>query len=482
MINSEEKIINRIAFLILSFILTVFLLITSATIVTNRFLLSSDGIIGSLRATNFHENIHEQIRDNLRDRIASAGLPYNVLDGDIMPYYIDVEMAAYRDSFIEEMTARRDSFTTEIIEHIDSPEEMIAYLDSFITEMTTYRDSLITEMAAYRDLIEEITAHTDSSEVVIEYLDLFTTEMTVHMDLFIEEMTARIILIEEMTAHVNSIEELSVLIDALTTEMTASMDSFIEEMTLHIDSFTTEMTMHIDSFTIETADANRDSVVSDDLPNTKRDLAGNLTHYINGHLLNLSLALDLDLTWIIDYGIIANLVGEIIEYSEIDDHLLDLGLTWAIENGIISDLVSEITDTYSDYFSSPFLVNIAQVSNMFVGNLWQFVTTGVVGIIITMGVIFFVSRHFAFRYFAFSFGTAALMMLASSLALSVWGGNRILGIVPEFVYDLVVIHIERTILSFLLVGTIIAILYVIFIIIHLLIHRKLHQTQVAATQ
>ena len=286
--DSEKKAASRFAFLFLSFLLAVFLSITSIITVINEFILSSNGVTGSLREVNFHEGAYAQFRSNLSDRLIPTGLPYSVLDG---------------------------AFT---------PEEM------------------------YEDL-----------------------------------------------------------------------NAYVEAM------------------------------FANDLPNIERDLIAQRLNY------------------------------------NIDNHLAELGLTQAdIEYGVIADLIGEIIDNYNDYVSSPLLAVFGRTSNMYAGFLRQIMMAGLAGALITVGIIIFSSRHFrylSFRYFAFSFGTAALMMMIVPIALRIWGGHHRLGISPEFVLDFIVAHIERSISSFLLVGAIFIVLYVIFITIFARLHRKLQQPQEVST-
>ena len=432
--------------MILSFLLAIFLFITSATIVTNRFVLNSDSIIGSLRTTNFHDDIYEQIRNNLSDRIILE------IPDEIIAYIESNEELAAHIGSIEELLAHIGSME-ELLALIESNEELMAHIESN-EELMAHIESN-EELMAHIESNEELLAHIESNEELLAHIES-NEELLAHIESN-EELLAHIESNEELTAHIESNEELAAHV-GLNEELAAHVESN-EEMAAQIESNEELIAQIVSQF-------------SDDLPtNSRMDLRESITYYINDHLLELGL------TWAVESGIIADLVGEIIDNSDIDNHLLELGLTWAIENGVIA----EIIDNYSDNFSSPSLDYIARFSNMFMSNLWRLVIIGLVGIIITMGIIYFVSRRFAFRYFAFGFGMAALMTIAGSLSLRIWGGNRILGVVPQFVYDLAVAHIERTILSFLLVGAIITLLYIIFIIIYVKSQRKPQQAQVAAT-
>jgi len=280
MSSLKKKFASRIASLILSFSLSMFLLIASAALVINGFILSRDSVIGSLREANFHEGAYEQLRSNLGDRLLPTGLPESILNG---------------------------AFT---------PDDMYDDLNAYLVSM-----------------------------------------------------------------------------------------------------------------------------FDNDLPNIERDLIAQRLNY------------------------------------NIDDHLDDIGLTRLdIEDGVITDLISEIIDNYNNYISSPLLAYIARTSNMFAGHLRLLMIAGLAGILITMAIIYFASRQLKYRYFAFSFGTAALMIMAGPLALRIWGPHHRLGIAPEFVYDFLVAHIERTISSFLLIGVLFIVLYLISIIISAKVHRKLQQT------
>ena len=166
--------------------------------------------------------------------------------------------------------------------------------------------------------------------------------------------------------------------------------------------------------------------------------------------------------------------------ANIDDYLLEIGLSRAeVGDEVIVEIVEAIIDDYNDYISSPIISYIARVRNLFSNHMRLLITMGLVATLITTGIIYLVSRHtkyFVFRYFALSFKATALMMITAPLVLRIWGGYRRVGISPEFVYNFVVTHIERTISSFLLGGAIFIILYLIFIAISARSRRKLLST------
>ena len=165
--------------------------------------------------------------------------------------------------------------------------------------------------------------------------------------------------------------------------------------------------------------------------------------------------------------------------DNIDYHLLEMGLSRAeVGDETIAEIVSAVIDNYNDYLRPPFLSYIARVRVVFSTHLRLLIAMGFVATLITTGIIYLVSRrakHFAFRYFALSFGATALMMTAAPLALRIWGGYRRVEISLEFVYNFVVRHIDRAIAAFLVVGAIFALLYLIFIIISARSRRKMLQ-------
>ena len=163
----------------------------------------------------------------------------------------------------------------------------------------------------------------------------------------------------------------------------------------------------------------------------------------------------------------------------IEYYLDEIGFTRKeVGYGAIDEVVEAIIDDYNHYLGSPFLSYIARVSNLFHGHLRQLMLVGLAGMLLTTIIIYLVSRrskHLTFKYFAFSFGTTALMIIVAPLALRIWGGYRRLAIGPEFVYNFIVTHIERTISTFLLVGAIFVVFYLIFILISARLQKKFQQ-------
>ena len=155
--------------------------------------------------------------------------------------------------------------------------------------------------------------------------------------------------------------------------------------------------------------------------------------------------------------------------DNIDYFLLSLGLTQSdVGYEVIAEVVDAIIADYNHYIGTPFLSYVTRVGNLFHGHLRQLVIAGIAGILITSGIIFLISRrnkHLIFRYFAFSFGAAALMLIVAPMALRIWGVHHRLGIGPEFVYNFIVTHIERSITSFFLAGLGFIAFYFIFIFI-----------------
>lgn len=280
MSHSEKTVENnKFASLILSFVLSIFLLITSATLIVNGFILSSNGVIGSLRQSNYHADVYAHLRDSIGDTLIPTGVPASILN---------------------------DAFTSD---------DVYADLNAYIVYM-----------------------------------------------------------------------------------------------------------------------------FANNLPNLQREAIAEILNANIGYFLY-------------ETGRSRSDVGE----------------------EAITGIVDAIIDNYNDYIGSPFLAYMARTSNLFGSYLQQLIIVGLVGMLITMGIIFLISRrfkHLAFRYVGFSFGTAALMVIAAPLALRIWGGHHRLGIGPEFVYNFVVTHIERSISAFLLIGSVFIALYLVFIIISGRLHRK----------
>ena len=162
--------------------------------------------------------------------------------------------------------------------------------------------------------------------------------------------------------------------------------------------------------------------------------------------------------------------------DNIDYYLLEIGLSRAeVGDEAIGEIVEAIINNYNDYIGSPLLSFIVRTSHLFNTYLRLLLVIGVVAILITMETIYLLSRrfkHLTIRYFAFSFGATAFMLIVAPLAVRIWGGYHRLGITPEFVYNFVVTHIDRTISSLLLVGAIFAGLYLLFIIISTILRRR----------
>jgi len=285
MSNSETKGKNRVVFLVLSFLLSVFLLITSATFIISGFVFSEDSVITSLRAVNFHDDVYEHLLYSIGDTLIPTGVPQHIIDDAVTP-------------------------------------------------------------------------------------DIVYTDINAHVV----------------------------------------------------------------------------SVFGNNLPTLQRDL---LAETLN---------------------------------NNIDNFLPEIGISRAdVGYGVIDDIVEAVIDNYNDYVNHPFITQIARISNLFANHMRLLIAMGVVGILITMVILYLSNRnlkYLTFRYFAFSFGATALMLITAPLALRIWGGYQRLGIGPAFIHNFIVTHIERTVVSFLLTGSIFIALYLIFIIIFARSYRK----QTAATQ
>jgi hypothetical protein len=168
-------------------------------------------------------------------------------------------------------------------------------------------------------------------------------------------------------------------------------------------------------------------------------------------------------------------IVETINYN-IDYFLDGRGLTQTeVGYEIIAEVVDSIIASYNHYINTPFLSYITRINGLFSDHFRQLILIGVIGMLITSGIIYLVSRrfkHLTLRYYAISFGAAALMLIAAPLALRIWGVHHRLAIGPEFVYDFVVTHIERSITTFLQVGALFVALYLIFIIISTVLQKK----------
>jgi len=280
MSNTEKQSRNRFFSLILSFLLSVFLLVTTTTLVIYGFILNGNGVIGSLRETNYYEGIYVRIRDTVGDRLIPTGLPHSIIDDAFTPY------------------------------------------------------------AVYNDLNEYVSY-----------------------------------------------------------------------------------------------------MFANDLPDLQRES-----------------------------------IAEVINYN-IDEYLFEID-TSRTEVGYeaIDEIVEMIIDNYNDYVGSQFLAYIARISNVFRSHMLLLIAAGALGILVTTIIIYSVSRrfkHLTVRYFAISFGSAALMIVIAPLTLRIWGGHHRLGIGPEHVYDFIMTHIERSISILLLIGAIFTVLYLIFIFISARLRKKL---------
>ena len=280
--NNSEKIRNRVISLILSFLLSVFLLITSTTLVINGFILDGNGVSASLREVNYHEGAYVQIRETIGDRLIPTNLPNSIID---------------------------DAFTSDTV---------------------------------YNDLNDYLT-----------------------------------------------------------------------------------------------------QMFANDLPNFERES-----------------------------------IAEIVN-SNIDYYLDEIGLTRAeVGDAVIDDIVEMVIDNYNNFVSTSYFAYMARVSNLLRNHILLLIATGLLGILVTTAIIYSISRHLkfaAFRYYAFSFGTTALMLIIAPLTLRIWGGHHGLRIIPERTYYFIVTHIERTISTFLLVGAVFVVLYLIFIFISARLQKKVQQ-------
>lgn len=169
-------------------------------------------------------------------------------------------------------------------------------------------------------------------------------------------------------------------------------------------------------------------------------------------------------------------IVETLNYN-IDDFLLEeFGRTQAeVGYEVIAELVDSIIDDYNHYIGNPFLSYIIRLDGLFSGHLQQLILAGVAGMLITAGIIYLVSRrskYLVFRYYAISFGAAALMLIVAPLALRIWGVYHRLEVGIESLYNFIVTHIERSITLFLLVGAIFIALYLILASISTRLQKK----------
>ena len=144
--NSKKKVENRIVALILSFILSVFLLITSATFIVNGFILSRDAVIGSLREANFHEGAYDELRDTLEDRLIPTGLPNTILDGAITPDGMYADLNDYVTSM----------FANELpnLERVSIEEILNDNIDYHLLEIGLSREEI--EYGVINEIVNEV--------------------------------------------------------------------------------------------------------------------------------------------------------------------------------------------------------------------------------------------------------------------------------------------------------------------------------------
>ena len=133
--------------------------------------------------------------------------------------------------------------------------------------------------------------------------------------------------------------------------------------------------------------------------------------------------------------------------NNIDRHLIEMGVSRAeVGDEVIDAVVQLVLNDYIDNVRSPFFYQTGRLANIFAPYI-QLLIVLCLAFTLVIGLIFFlISRwkHLVFRYYAFSFATAAIMVLIAPLALRIWGGYQRLNIAPESTYRFVIVHIERT--------------------------------------
>lgn len=151
--------------------------------------------------------------------------------------------------------------------------------------------------------------------------------------------------------------------------------------------------------------------------------------------------------------------------SNIGSYLAEIGTSREeVGEETIDGIVQAVLSDYADNIKFPFILQIARLTQIFRSYMLEAVIACVILSVITGIMIYSLNRwkHKAFRYYAFSFGGCAFMLIAAPLVLKIWGIYRRLAISPEFMYNFVVTHIDRSILMFILSGVVLIALQIGF--------------------
>ena len=164
--------------------------------------------------------------------------------------------------------------------------------------------------------------------------------------------------------------------------------------------------------------------------------------------------------------------------DNIDLHLAGIDLTREeVGEENIEGIIQVVLDEYESYMAFPFIGQISSLSRTFDGLLFPVLLVSLGAVIVIAGCIYILKKHQSFRYYAYSFGSAALMAIVGPLIFRIWGGYRRLAITPERVFEALVTHIDRTILAFFIGGAIFITVQIICIFISAKIRTKLEPSQ-----
>ena len=161
MSNSKTSVKNSIVALILSFILSVLMLIACVGFIVNGFILSRDGVAGSLIEANFHEGAYEELRNTLEDRLIPTGLPNTVIDDAVTTNNVYTDLNEYvismfanelpsltRDSIVEILNYNIDDHLLELgLSREDIEDEVINEVVGVVID--NYNDYITSPIISY---------------------------------------------------------------------------------------------------------------------------------------------------------------------------------------------------------------------------------------------------------------------------------------------------------------------------------------------
>ena len=134
----------------------------------------------------------------------------------------------------------------------------------------------------------------------------------------------------------------------------------------------------------------------------------------------------------------------------IEDYLGDR----EVSSEAIDEIINALTSHYANLIAFPFLSQIVRISHIFQWVMRVFV---VGGIILTLLTSLFISRmnrwkHRTYRYLAYGIGGSGLMLLIGPAILKWYEPYARVSIRPDFVYNFIVLHIERGLNLFMISG------------------------------